>query len=313
MNQIFEGFIDTLLPHLKSSSRPTLDVATRWNSTFLMIQSCNPYRSAFNSFTASQNDMLPITEEEWNVATQIQDMLKPLYDATISLSARNSPTIHLVYVHVFAIKRHIAVYQNHSIYTLKLAANKMMDKYNKYFDSDSTFHVVAHILDPRSKISFISRHRDLTAVGEKRLQFVTFFNNYYKIEKPNPIQETEVVTNHALNDYDSLMMDASKRRRLNDEPTVKCEAERYLDASPIEFQRDLDILSWWKYQSENFPDLSRMAKDILAIPATSVPSESAFSTSGRIVDDFRSCLNSSTVEVLLLGRNWLEQGIRSGS
>ena len=48
-----------------------------------------------------------------------------------------------------------------------------------------------------------------------------------------------------------------------------------------------------------------MAKDILAIPVSTVASESAFSTSGRVVDEFRSSLGPKTVEALICAQDWL--------
>jgi hypothetical protein len=40
-------------------------------------------------------------------------------------------------------------------------------------------------------------------------------------------------------------------------------------------------------------------------PVSTVASESAFSTSGRILDSFRSCLNPEMVEALIWAQNWL--------
>ncbi|KAL4575228.1 hypothetical protein LXL04_022070 [Taraxacum kok-saghyz] len=51
--------------------------------------------------------------------------------------------------------------------------------------------------------------------------------------------------------------------------------------------------------------LSSMVKDILAVPVSTVASESAFSTSGRVVDDFRSSLGVKTVEALICTQDWL--------
>ena len=44
----------------------------------------------------------------------------------------------------------------------------------------------------------------------------------------------------------------------------------------------------------------------MAIPASIVRSESAFSTRGRIVSDYRSRLTCSTVEVLICLQDWLK-------
>ena len=68
-----------------------------------------------------------------------------------------------------------------------------------------------------------------------------------------------------------------------------------------------DILDWWKLNASNYPILSKMARDILTIPISTVISESAFSTSGRILDAFRSSLSPKTVEALVCSQNWLKK------
>ena len=68
-----------------------------------------------------------------------------------------------------------------------------------------------------------------------------------------------------------------------------------------------DILGWWRLTGiKKYPQLAKMAKDILSIQATSVASESQFSTSGRVVDDYRSSLDPKTVRILMLLQSWLE-------
>ena len=53
--------------------------------------------------------------------------------------------------------------------------------------------------------------------------------------------------------------------------------------------------------------LSKMARDILAILISTVASKSAFSTSGPILDSFRSSLSPKTVEALVCSQNWLKK------
>ncbi|PWA50268.1 Zinc finger, BED-type [Artemisia annua] len=65
-----------------------------------------------------------------------------------------------------------------------------------------------------------------------------------------------------------------------------------------------DALGWWKEKSSKFKILSKMAADILAIPLTTVASESAFSAGGRVIDPHRSSLGTNIVDMLICGADW---------
>lgn len=66
------------------------------------------------------------------------------------------------------------------------------------------------------------------------------------------------------------------------------------------------IFLYWKAESVRFPILARIAKDIFAMPVSSVASECAFSSGSRVVDPFRSCLTPKTVEALICTSDWLK-------
>ena len=53
--------------------------------------------------------------------------------------------------------------------------------------------------------------------------------------------------------------------------------------------------------------LSKMTADILAIPISTVASESTFSAGGRVIDEFRSKLNEEFVEALIYGGDWFHE------
>lgn len=53
----------------------------------------------------------------------------------------------------------------------------------------------------------------------------------------------------------------------------------------------------------NYPILSQIARDELAMPVSTVASESV--TGGRILDPFRSSLSPAMVERIVCTQNWL--------
>ena len=57
--------------------------------------------------------------------------------------------------------------------------------------------------------------------------------------------------------------------------------------------------------SSSYSILSLVARDVLAIPVSTVASEFAFSTGGRVLDPFCNSLSPNTVEALICTQNWL--------
>ena len=52
--------------------------------------------------------------------------------------------------------------------------------------------------------------------------------------------------------------------------------------------------------------LSKLARDVLAVPVSTVAFELVFSTGGRILDPFRSSLSPLMVQNLFYAQDWLQ-------
>jgi hypothetical protein len=85
----------------------------------------------------------------------------------------------------------------------------------------------------------------------------------------------------------------------------KSEIDMYFGKDCVEEIENFDILGWWRIHVEKFPILSTMARDFLAIPLSTVSSESAFSLGGRIHGESKSSLTPEMLEALVCGIDWL--------
>lgn len=73
-----------------------------------------------------------------------------------------------------------------------------------------------------------------------------------------------------------------------------------------------DSLRWWSIHSKDFPNLSRLARTYLAIPATSVSSERMFSKAGLIISERRSRLAPDKLEkIAFLSQNWMDWTLKA--
>ena len=65
------------------------------------------------------------------------------------------------------------------------------------------------------------------------------------------------------------------------------------------------ILNWWKNREKQFLTLSRIVRDVLAIQASSVSSEQAFSAARFMIGDHRYSLAKDSLEISVLFRDWV--------
>ena len=106
---------------------------------------------------------------------------------------------------------------------------------------------------------------------------------------------------YVLADFD-MYVRSTKRARTS---YVKTELDHYLEEKVLPRTLDFDILLWWKQNGVKYPTLQATARDLLAIPISTLASESAFSTSDRLVSYHRSRLHSKTLKALIYAQNWL--------
>lgn len=195
----------------------------------------------------------------------------------------------------------------------------MSRKFEKYWKKSSTTLAVACFLDPRYKkrlIEFYMRkfhgsasyvHVDeLVDIIKKLYQF--YVNDALMSSRPksksNETSDMDIDTADLLVDNEDEELESYLYESSGHEDADMNELDKYMADPPLRLTGSFDILSWWKNRTDEYPVLSRMAHDLLAVQVSTVASESAFSAGGRVVDPFRSRLEPETVEALICLKDW---------
>ncbi|MBA0826194.1 hypothetical protein Goarm_011072 [Gossypium armourianum] len=79
----------------------------------------------------------------------------------------------------------------------------------------------------------------------------------------------------------------------------------YDEKSELELNSQIDVLDYWSKSSIRYCELSFLARDLLAIPISTVASESAFSMRKKVITFLRSSLKPKTVQVVVCFDNWM--------
>jgi hypothetical protein len=92
--------------------------------------------------------------------------------------------------------------------------------------------------------------------------------------------------------------------RTGSRPNPTSAMERYMKMEQVDV--DFDILHWWRvHGSTAFPSVALMARDYLAIPATSASIERVFSGGRDLVHFRRSALNEESIRACMCLKSWL--------
>ncbi|XP_012833474.1 PREDICTED: uncharacterized protein LOC105954344 [Erythranthe guttata] len=102
---------------------------------------------------------------------------------------------------------------------------------------------------------------------------------------------------------------SSSNRRLELDQYLTIRFDFPHDEDPSAFSM-FDILDWWKSKSSAFPIMSKIAKDVLACPVSTVAVEAAFSIAGHILDQRRSNLRLENLEAQVCLDNWGKSNFR---
>jgi hypothetical protein len=101
-----------------------------------------------------------------------------------------------------------------------------------------------------------------------------------------PSDPADVLMENVDHDLEQFLYDASEPDMVESN-----EWDRYVGDPLLKIVGEFDILAWWKNKREQYPILSQIARDVMAIQVSTVASESAFSAAGRVVDPYRSRLD----------------------
>ncbi|KAH0743325.1 hypothetical protein KY290_031318 [Solanum tuberosum] len=320
----------------------SLDVPTRWNSTYLMLDTTEKFEKAFerfdlyddnfNSFLATDvcedgSIAGSIQYEDWANVRNITKFLEKFYDLTLKVSGSRYVTCNVHFEDICELDAYLKVCMTSDDVDLSKMASGMKEKFKKYWGTPEKMNkmlFIASVLDPRNKFMYVSFALE-ELLGEEKGQivnnevnaylknlFAIYVSKYAKGSKnQSSSSDSSDSSTYGLsqNVKNSLRTKFYMKKQKEDSGSlgVKSKLDRYLLEDQESESEDFDILIWWKVNSSRFPTLSQLARDVLAIPMSSVASECAFSTGGRILDPFRSSLTPKCVQCLICVQDWLRQ------
>jgi hAT family C-terminal dimerisation region len=303
------------------------DMKIRWNSTYRMIQRLLLHQNILGVFydsldtidgvTAKQRKKLieaKLTSLDWNILLAIRRVLERFNDATEILSGKSYPTLSLAYPVIYSLKNYLNDRAGDAIENA--VKEIMLEKFNDYIlpvpdSKHADILVSAAFLDPLVHDMLPPEHKlraEKVLLNEvKKYQKMTLNN-----QNASPSVPVSSATSQSGSSKSSTMLKkfltkcgvASTTDSTDQCRTLTIQQEIARMASLPKDNQDFSV--FWQTHENTMPLLATQARKYLAVSATSVPSESAFSISNYILRKNRLSLTSKNLKYCMFLKDKLD-------
>ena len=229
------------------------------------------------------------------------------------VQADDYPTLNIYILYYLQLLNKLKAMQNalSTIAAISAACKASYDKLDTYYNlvtnQGSSHSSITTICDPRFNLSiyeyYMPDSTDALKRDRAREQFAACYNRYK--DRENDIQVAAIEATIAAEIEQPIA-----QRELDSDDEIYQHRGPYIEE--VEWRRwfkensvdcNTNILKYWQAKQYQYPVLSRIARDYLAIPASSAASERIFSVGGDIVTKKRNRLLPSTLQYLLCLRD----------
>jgi hypothetical protein len=196
-----------------------LDVSTRWNSTYLMLDAAEKYKVAFDKLEDADaayrdffdHDESPPSDYDWENVRAFVKFLKYFYEATKVFSVSTQASLHTAFPHLATIYIELKKASMNLNGCFATVAKDMLQKYEKYWGNIGNMNQLLYfgcILDPRFKLRYVE----------------WCFEDMYADDSSFKEQLLEIISSNLSKMYDCYQRDHDNRNTTRNSASSAAEA-----------------------------------------------------------------------------------------
>ncbi|TYZ63066.1 hypothetical protein PybrP1_006882 [[Pythium] brassicae (nom. inval.)] len=274
---------DMELPQF-SDTLPSLDSPKCWGSTIAMILESAKQKDAINAMCSDASNGMSIfglEDSEWDMLVWVATFLQKCVQLTTCQSDQKHISLSTSINVCKAIINHcettaasaseFAAATATKVQTVCMKVKGSLENYHT--EQSSPYVALAKILDPRFSNESVDKAEKKEFLREMLRKSASAFDSlsdHHHRDDDDP---------HARHDASSAYSTFEKLLDIGegipDYSIDGDEVDRFFDATLIRDKRS-DPFLWWKSNETRFPGLAKLARDVLAIPATAIASGAVF-------------------------------------
>ena len=288
---------------LSKGRRLARDNTTRWNSwqKAIKLATTSPCHEAilayFEDYADDECRLDELSEDEWYLLLEVNKFLESLKQTTKALESSAVTLDKVLPAMDFILKRFEEgkiQFANHPV--LSKMFNSGWAKLNKYYTmtDETPAYVAALVLNPRWKWGYVEKHWEQAWLPKSK----KLLEELWEIYRPQSTVPLLHARPKTTNEYLLFLEEQDISEEVLDD-----ELTHYLSQPRIKIH---DPRAWWmeSTQQNMYPNLSKLALDILSIPAMSAEPERLFSATKLTISDQRNQLGMKMIEALACLKSW---------
>ncbi|XP_053285395.1 zinc finger BED domain-containing protein 4-like [Pleuronectes platessa] len=285
------------------------DVPTRWNSTFLMMESLLEQKHALATYAADHDLPANLTAQHWGIIENLINLLSPFEQLTRDISSSEASVADVI-PSVRALRRLLSktADTDHAVKTTKTALLESVNKRFSEYESNPTF-LIATLLDPRYKDRYFNDDVKLraraaldalvdTSAGDETHRETADEDDHptsvEPLQKRARIDEEERERPSLYDMFEEILQEKGPQR-----PRTRVSEQLESFFAEATIPRNAAAVRYWQDHHQRFPALARIARKYLCAPCTSVDSERLFSSVAHVLDEKRNRLAPDKAEMLI--------------
>ncbi|XP_050953902.1 zinc finger BED domain-containing protein 4 [Labeo rohita] len=284
------------------------DVATRWNSTFYMVESLLAQKRTISAYGADHDLPATLTANQWALLEKAVTVLAPFEEVTKQISSSTSSVVEVI--PSVTVLKWLLARESQEDTGIKTMKTTLLEAVKKRFATieEEPLYAVATLLDPHFKDRYFSsadniKHAKdaLTVEMEKTEKSTTVAETIAENPKKTPRMEVQVGGSSSRESslkglFEEILQEHDEEHGAGTTST-HFQLQTYMMEQTI--SRSDSPFQYWAVNRVRFPSLAATAAKFLCAPGTSVDSERLFSTASNIVDARRNRLGGERAEMLI--------------
>ncbi|CAN1306468.1 Zinc finger BED domain-containing protein DAYSLEEPER [Linum perenne] len=307
-----------------------LDDQSQWNTTYQMLVSASDLKEVFSCLDTLIHDYKAAPSmEDWKQVEIVCSYLKSLFDAMNILitSSSTCPPAVILFQEALRIHTQIACAATSGDPFTCSFIRSMQERLDQYWRECGLVLAISVVMDPRFKMKLVEFSFS-KIFGEESPLYIKMVDDglhqlfdeyltlpipptptYHNHDNMDRAADQETLSEYGLADFDYGLADFDVYIMETSTQQLKSEIDQYLDENLVGRSSDFDVLDWWRQSKVKYPTLSKMARDILSIPVSTVAPEHVYSTTPRELSSRMSSVRPETLEALVCTKDWLQHGL----